>query len=227
MRHAGSQFQPHVAAALEIVVRRRLPSETSEELFDGLAVGLETESQPAEIGPIAALHRIASEISTIRDLDAFLESAARIISEELNYDNVDVLVPSDSGAHLVVRGRVGMREHAARDWSIPADQGIAGEVVRTARPIIDSNGAIAVPLIVEGTIVGVVAVESPRVHAFTMEDARNLTVIAAQLAPAVELARVHDQAKRAAQRDGLTGIYNHASFYERLEEVLEGETPSL
>jgi HD-GYP domain-containing protein (c-di-GMP phosphodiesterase class II) len=106
-RNAGGQFHPLVVVALDAIVRGDAYAELAC-LPRNATRRPAGSSSPVEIRSIAVLHRIASEISTISDLDAFLENAARIISE-LQYENVDILLPSDSGAHLVVRGRVAVR----------------------------------------------------------------------------------------------------------------------
>lgn len=233
-RHAGSQFHPRVVDALEAVLQLADLSGVEEPIArDGAAGGL-LPHPASDISPLTVLHRLASAISSIGDLDAFLDGAARIISEELGYDTVNVLLPSEGGGPLRVRAHVSVVERGAVESPESPDDGIAGRAVRSGQPVIlsgperqagDPPSAVAVPLIVEGTTVGVVVAHAQRPNAFNENDARILTVIAAQLAPKVELARVHDQMKRAAQRDGLTGIYNHASFYARLDAALEGDEP--
>jgi diguanylate cyclase (GGDEF)-like protein len=45
-------------------------------------------------------------------------------------------------------------------------------------------------------------------------------MVARQLAQVLEVARLHDQVKRTATQDGLTGIANYRAFYNRLEVEL-------
>lgn len=233
-RHAGSQFHPRVVDALEAVLERDDPSGVEVPITRDGAPGGQPAHPSNEMSTLTVLNRLASAISSVSDLDAFLDGAARIISDELGYDTVDVLLPSEGSGPLYVRAHVSAGDQAAGSSLESPDDGIAGQAVRSGQPVIlsgperhagDPPSAVAVPLIVEGTTVGVVVARSQRPNAFSENDARILTVIAAQLAPAVELARVHDQMKRAAQRDGLTGIYNHASFYARLDAALEGDEP--
>ena len=85
----------------------------------------------------------------------------------------------------------------------------------------DGRSELAVPLVSEGRTIGVINVESRRAGAFGEEDEALLMIVAQQLAQVIEVARLHDQLKRNALSDGLTGVANHRHFYERLEEELD------
>ena len=63
-------------------------------------------------------------------------------------------------------------------------------------------------------------IESPREATFTPDDELALEMIATQLAAGIAVARLHDREKRAGITDGLTGVYNHRHFYQRLEQEL-------
>ena len=76
------------------------------------------------------------------------------------------------------------------------------------------------PLLSAGQAIGVIAVESGAPAAFSADDELMLETIANQLATAIAVARLYDREKRAAITDGLTGVYNHRYFYQRLEEEL-------
>jgi len=83
-----------------------------------------------------------------------------------------------------------------------------------------SRSALVVPLINGSERIGVINVESGRQAAFSADDELTLETIATQLAAAIAVARLHDREKRAAITDGLTGVFNHRHFYQRLEQEL-------
>jgi diguanylate cyclase (GGDEF)-like protein len=83
-----------------------------------------------------------------------------------------------------------------------------------------NRSALLAPLIDAGHAIGLIAIESPREAAFTPDDELALETIANQLTTGIAVARLHDREKRAAITDGLTGVYNHRYFYQRLEQEL-------
>jgi diguanylate cyclase (GGDEF)-like protein len=118
---------------------------------------------------------------------------------------------------------------------LPLETGIFGEIFtqphtrnipQTAHehrydPLLAHNrSALVAPLFDAGHPLGVVVIESPRPEAFTADDELTLETIATQLMVGIAVARLHDREKRAAITDGLTGVYNHRYFYQRLEQEL-------
>ena len=67
---------------------------------------------------------------------------------------------------------------------------------------------------------GLVTVATERANAFTPEELQLLRILCNQTAVALENARLFQQAQFLATRDGLTGLLNHRSFYQRLEEEM-------
>jgi len=127
--------------------------------------------------------------------------------------------------------------------TVPAGQGLVGwvaehqvavrldDIREDTRPLIingwSARSELAVPLISEGRIIGVLNAESTRVAAFDAEDTTLLTIIAGQLAQVIEVAQLHNEVQQIARLDGLTGIANHRHFYERLEDALAGTRGTL
>jgi diguanylate cyclase (GGDEF)-like protein len=73
---------------------------------------------------------------------------------------------------------------------------------------------MAVPLIVEQRVVGVLTVESPRTQAYDDQQLAVLTTIGQQVASAIEGARHYNMARV----DGLTGFFVKEHFFRRLDE---------
>ena len=95
----------------------------------------------------------------------------------------------------------------------PPDEGGAGTVV-------------GMPMNVEGRTVGVIVVESllPEAGGWTEQTWDLLRLLADQAAPALVTASLYRKMSTLAITDGLTGVYNHRHFHERLtEEWLRAE----
>ncbi|MDI7276127.1 MAG: response regulator, partial [Anaerolineae bacterium] len=71
-------------------------------------------------------------------------------------------------------------------------------------------------LATRGTCLGVITVAAEREGAFAAEELQLLRILSNQAAAALENARLFQQAQYLATRDGLTGLLNHRSFYQRL-----------
>jgi diguanylate cyclase (GGDEF)-like protein len=83
-----------------------------------------------------------------------------------------------------------------------------------------SGAMLVAPLSAEGKVVAVLVVESEITDAFSIEDVRLTEAIGPYIAAVIEVALLHEQAKRAASYDSLTGVYNHRYFYERLGQEM-------
>ncbi|MGC8837353.1 MAG: diguanylate cyclase [Anaerolineae bacterium] len=95
----------------------------------------------------------------------------------------------------------------------PPEEGGAGTVV-------------GMPMNVEGRTVGVIVVESllPEAGGWTEQNWDLLRLLADQAAPALVTASLYRKMSTLAITDGLTGVYNHRYFHERLtEEWLRAE----
>jgi diguanylate cyclase (GGDEF)-like protein len=75
-----------------------------------------------------------------------------------------------------------------------------------------------VPLVFNGKPVGVlVLIEKQHERHWTADEVALATGLAEQAAVAIEHARLYKRVQDQAVTDGLTGLYNHRHFYERLE----------
>ncbi len=82
------------------------------------------------------------------------------------------------------------------------------------------RGHLAVPLIANGAILGMLAVDSERYGAFGPEDVGRVELFAGYVAAAILNARLHDAVRRAAERDPVTDLYNHRAIHDHLDQAL-------
>ena len=84
------------------------------------------------------------------------------------------------------------------------------------------QSVICSPLVVEGKVLGSLFVATSMVDApFQQADLALLEAAASHIAVAMDKAQLHGQTRVRAITDGLTGLYNHAHFYQRLSEETE------
>jgi len=242
VRCGGQQFDPRVVTAFLRASASPgwllAPHQRATEQSQGLAVA----SQAVDVNTRAM--RIVYQIAQLRgssiELPAFLRRVVELLRRELGTRSVDIYIVERGSGALV--GQIGITPDIG-PITLPVGQGLVGwvaehqvavrldDVREDARPLIingwPARSELAVPLLSEGRIIGVLNAESTRVAAFDAEDTTLLTIIAGQLAQVIEVAQLHDEVQQIARLDGLTGVANHRHFYERLEETLAEATEPL
>jgi phosphoserine phosphatase RsbU/P len=163
---------------------------------------------------LRTLARLSQEFSSILDLDELLGKIAESIRELINYDAFSVLLVDVDKQVLRHRFSVRYDQRVSPD-NIPLGKGITGaaaegrEAIRVVNTLNDPryieshpdvHSELAVPLIVQDRVVGVLDVESARVGNFTEEHQQTLSLLAPQIASSVENARLYQELARREQR---------------------------
>lgn len=181
---------------------------------------------------LEALYRISRLASDGRDIDEILHRVLEITHEVLPKGQVAILMLEEG--ELRVRAAEGYTE-GVDDLRIPLGEGITGRCAQVGRPVIvdrvedhedyiegipEGRSEIAVPLQVEGEVIGVLNAEATIPDAFGEEQKQTLMVIAQQVAAVVHTLRLHEETRELAITDSLTGLHNRRHFMDRLEEHL-------
>ncbi|MGB9606262.1 MAG: PP2C family protein-serine/threonine phosphatase, partial [Bryobacteraceae bacterium] len=164
---------------------------------------------------LATLAHLARDFS-ILDLEQLLQHIARAIKRLINYDAFSILLVDQERSCLRHRFSIRYDKRVELD-QIPLGKGITGaaaelrEVVRADDTLADPRyipshpdirSEVAVPLIVRDRVIGVMDLESERYAYFTDEHVRMLSLLAPQIAIAVENARLYEElAQRQKQME--------------------------
>ncbi|MGB6876955.1 MAG: GAF domain-containing SpoIIE family protein phosphatase [Candidatus Acidiferrales bacterium] len=166
---------------------------------------------PAEA--LAKMAEIGEDINASLDLDEVLAHAAAQIKSLIDYEVFAVLLVDEHARELGFRFAIGHRREVVENWRIPLGQGIIGTAAATGRPVrvsdvhkdprylnaLDSvQSELAVPLLLQGRVVGVLDIESSERDYFTRDQQNILTMLATRIASAIENARLFERAKRQA-----------------------------
>ena len=90
---------------------------------------------------------------------------------------------------------------------------------RTRMEFWDEKSCLLVPLIFKDEVIGCLElVEKRRLRRFSADDEQLASTLAALAAVAIQNARLYSRVEHLAITDGLTGLYNHRHFYERLAD---------
>ena len=155
---------------------------------------------------------LSREFSSILDLDELLTRIAASVRGLIHYDAFAIFLVD--AAQDVLRTRFSARYDERVDiGDIPLGKGITGSAVESRQPVLVADTAadsryiashpgirseLAVPLIVQDRVVGVLNVESEKINFFTEDHLRVLTLLAPQIASSVENARLYEE---LAQRE--------------------------
>jgi diguanylate cyclase (GGDEF)-like protein len=83
---------------------------------------------------------------------------------------------------------------------------------------------LVLPLATKAAVQGWMDITSPDARSFDSDEVELLQILANQAAAALDNTRLYAELARQAITDGLTGLYNHRFFYERLrDEVLRAQ----
>src|SRR5260370_3833263 len=163
---------------------------------------------------LRTLAHLAQEFSSILALDELLRKIAKTVHAMITFDAFSILLV-DPDKH-VLRHRFSERydQRIAID-NIPIGKAITCAAAQTREPVRvadtladeryiayrpDIRSEVAVPLMVQDRVVGVMDLESERIAYFTEDHVRLLSLLAPQIASAVENARLYEELTTREQR---------------------------
>ncbi|ACZ37844.1 diguanylate cyclase and metal dependent phosphohydrolase [Sphaerobacter thermophilus DSM 20745] len=238
-RCRGSHFAPQVVDALLTA----LETGTLQPIRDDPPP---TGSLPmpraagAEARALGLLQRISAEVSALLDIDRFLRRLVSVLEAEFPDSVCDILLRDPERGYLMLvtpDSEYPNLTVLSGTYILEEDRGIAGWVARhgVSQNVSDTRkdpryvvrghqpmrSELAVPLLIDGRCIGVINLESPHAAAFSLTDQQVLEMIGTYVAQAMEVAHLHDQLKRQADLDPMTGLLNYRAFHERLEQEVE------
>ncbi|TMD61723.1 MAG: GAF domain-containing protein [Chloroflexi bacterium] len=178
-------------------LERRSRAEAEESLQRLRAIGSVTDAALAHLS-----------------LDELLASLLDRIAAVLSADTVAVLLIAADGKALIPRAAKGLEEEVERGVRIPLGKGFAGRIAEERHPIVIDDldqgdvvnpilrekgvrSILGVPLVVQGTVIGVLHVGTLHPRRFTTADVEFLQIVADRVALAIDHARAYEAATAA------------------------------
>jgi sigma-B regulation protein RsbU (phosphoserine phosphatase) len=161
------------------------------------------------------LNEIARELTSILNLDELLKHIAELLARLIDYQMFSILLLDASGEKLQHRFSLRFGENVQLKDERPIGEGVVGyaakhkEVVRVPDVSKDpryiplnpeTRSEMAVPLIYKGKVTGILDLEHTRRGFFTEDHKRTVTTLAAQVAIALENARLYEEVARQERR---------------------------
>src|SRR6201997_1085472 len=161
------------------------------------------------------LNEIARELSSILNLDELFGRIAELLRRMMDYQRFSILLIDPQGGKLQNRFSLRFNENVHMKGDIPIGQGLVGYAAQTRHAVLvadvskdpryiagnpETRSELAVPLIYKDKVIGVLDLEHTRRGFFTEDHKRTITTLAAQMAIALENARLYEQIARQERR---------------------------
>ncbi|HEY6969223.1 MAG TPA: GAF domain-containing protein [Candidatus Angelobacter sp.] len=164
---------------------------------------------------LALLNEISRELTSILNLDQLLKRIGDLLQELIDYQMFSILLLDESKQKLVHRFSLRFKESVQLKHDIPVGRGLVGAAVREKKPVLardvskdpryinlnpEVRSELCVPLIYKDEVIGVLDLEHTRRNYFTEDHVKVMSTLAAQLAIAIENARLYERIQREEQR---------------------------
>lgn len=187
----------------------------------------------------SALLEISKSLGSRLDLDHRLGITADSAKEIIDYDRCFIFLVEPGERRMTVKAVKGY-DPTIVDYSFALTNGLLSIIVKNRQVLlfsqlteqrakhkifpdgckisVDCQSFLGLPLIIEDRAIGAVLFLSGKENAFTTYDRHVLSILCNHVAISIAEAQAHAQVERLAITDGLTGVYNHRRFQERLQE---------
>ena len=184
-----------------------------------MAVGIENAQlytrTTRQARTLLLLNEISRELTSILNVDELLKRIAELLNRIIDYQMFSILLLDESGQKLSHRFSLRFQENIHLKHDIPLGQGLVGaaaaeraavlvpDVSKDSRYVAanpETKSELVVPLIYKDKVIGVLDLEHTRRGFFTEDHKRTITTLAAQVAIALENARLYEQIARQERR---------------------------
>ena len=196
----------------------------SQRLFD------QTQTRAVELATVAEVSTAAARALNMDDL---LQGVVDLTRKRFDLYHSHIFLIDDDGKNLQVsacgweEGSEQMGTHGDTTIPLDSEQSIIAEVARTRQAVVvndvrddprwlpnelmpNTRSEMAVPLIVGENLIGVFDIQSDQVNRFTSEAVDVQTTLAAQVATALQNARLYQESQNRAQREEALGAITAA-----------------
>lgn len=188
------------------------------------------------IEQLRALNRISRLASEGGNLGVTINAMAEVAQDLIREGHCAILLLDEENKVLRVEAGQGYLADVPY-LEIPLGEGVTGRCAETGTPqlihdlreipdgqyipgVPHARSEVAVPLMADGTTIGVLNAESSEPGAFSQDDLQVLTMIGRQAGIVIRSAQLQHETRRLAITDGLTGLYNRRHFSQQLDEHL-------
>jgi len=154
------------------------------------------------------LNEVGREANSSLQVEEVLRRAAELTKRLIDYQIFSILLYDE--ADRVFRHRVTVKfgQRVQEKFAVPAHEGIVGAAASLRRPVVvpdvtldprylminpETRSELAVPMMYQNRVIGVMDLESPQLNYFTPDHVQVLSILAAHLAVSIENARLYER----------------------------------
>ena len=171
------------------------------------------------------LQRYGETLAATHDLNALVGAVLDTAVQATRARGGRLLLYDPERGEAIEQARIGTARGSRTDLPmvVAAGIGLEGEALSAHEPrVIQAPRAmLAVPILREHQLLGLVTTVDPEDGGFGDDDIESLSALAVQAGVAIENARLHRVVERQAVTDALTGLANRRQFYEVLGREYE------
>jgi sigma-B regulation protein RsbU (phosphoserine phosphatase) len=184
-----------------------------------IAVGIENarlfSRASRQAQTLTVLNEISRELTSILNLDRLLERIGELLNRLIDYQMFSILLLDSTGQKLVHRFSLRFKESIQIKHDIPLDKGLVGYAAQHQEAVLvpdvskdpryialnpETRSELCVPMMYKGKTIGVLDLEHTRRGYFTDDHRKTITTLAAQVAIAIENARLYERVRKEEER---------------------------
>jgi signal transduction histidine kinase len=193
-----------------------------------------------DLGALLPLVRVSETLLSEVEIDRLYDLILSVVEEETGADMVSLMLLDESGQELCVQAARGLPRELVGAAKVRVGERIAGRVLENGEPLLladrsaadpairdamrreELGSALCVPLKLKGRVLGVLnASKTAREAPFGRHDLELLSILASQVAIALENTRVHEATRsRTSQLAALNELGRVVTSSLDLDEVL-------
>jgi phosphoserine phosphatase RsbU/P len=173
----------------------------------------EHERRQAET--LMLLNEVGREANSTLRVEEVLRRAAELTKRVIDYQIFSILLYEETDKVFRHRVTVKFGQRVQEKHAVPAHEGIVGAAAALRRPVVvpdvtvdprylmlnpETRSELAVPMLYQDRVIGVMDLESPQLNYFTPDHVQVLSILAAQFAVSLENARLYEQVARDEAR---------------------------
>ncbi|MGQ9845618.1 MAG: diguanylate cyclase, partial [Caldisericia bacterium] len=184
------------------------------------------------VDSITLLNNITTYLVSSLDLDEVTKKFVEILKKYFNYEYMGILLKEENKLKVIYS--VGFK---TQDFEIDIDseKGIVAHTFRSKKTIIvndvskdprfildaNSKSEMAVPIIFENEVIGIINIESPILNRFTDDDKTLIETLSNTIGIAIMNAKLYEETKKLTILDSLTGLGNYGYLVTSLNKEIE------
>ena len=188
-------------------------------LASRLAIAIENarlfEKVKAQADTLLLLTEVGRETSSILDVEELLRRAAEQTKRVIDYQILSIMLYDEEQRVFLHRVDVKHGHRVQGKLRATASEGIVGAAATLKEPVLvpdvtvdprylmvnpETRSELAIPMIHQGKVIGVLDLESPQLNYFTEDHVQTLSILAANLAVSLENARLYGQLAKEEAR---------------------------